>query len=333
MKPVEEEAAETVTITAPTKPQNEGHHASEGEVNGFISPSEETPSAPQRAVQDGPAVVPNTLPQEAAVEKEEPPEKPASLQEGKLPQRPAVSSQNMTQPQPQVEVEHQPRLPTNGFSMDSTETSALSPSSLTDSDLLEAVLDSTSSLEPEKLMSEEPADISINVEIMESPLPNTDSVTQSSGSNIMQGGGQGETSDKISHLSATVGQKGQQECKRITVKTPSDDKVGSKHSDPKSNVTTQSEGIEGWDVPDGLQSEDQPSVSEAEPPPLKPEPKKQQSLFKRNKKKSNQGNSSIHLNKEHVWNASLLTCFKGKSLFLLFLMFYILCMGYFSVYS
>lgn len=322
VKPVEEEAADTATITAPTKPQNEGHQASAGEVNGFISPSEETPSAPQSAVQDRAAVAPSTLPDEVAVKEKAPPEKPASLQEGKLPQGSAVSSQNLTQPQPQVEVEHQPRLPTNGFSMGSTETSALSPSSLTDSDLLEAVLDSTSSLEPEKLMSEEPAGISINVEIRESPLPNLrDSVTQSSESNITQGGGQGETSDKISHLSETVGQeKGQQECEHITVKTLSDDEVvSSKHSDPKSNVTTQSEEIDGWDVPDGLQSEDQPSVSEAVPPPPKPEPKKQHSLFKRNKKKSNQGNPSIHLNKEHVWNASLLTCFKGKSLFLLFL--------------
>uniref|UniRef100_A0A8P4GP33 Inverted formin-2 n=1 Tax=Dicentrarchus labrax TaxID=13489 RepID=A0A8P4GP33_DICLA len=102
------------------------------------------------------------------------------------------------------------------------------------------------------------------------------------------------------------------------------------------NVTTLSEGIQGWDVPDGLQSEDPPSVSEAVPPSLKPEPKRQQSLFKRNKKKSHQGNLSIHFNKDHVWNASLSMCLKGKSLFFLFLLhitFYIVCMGYFSVYS
>uniref|UniRef100_A0A8C4DA47 Inverted formin-2 n=1 Tax=Dicentrarchus labrax TaxID=13489 RepID=A0A8C4DA47_DICLA len=124
---------------------------------------------------------------------------------------------------------------------------------------------------------------------------------------------------------------------RSVVKTPGQDEVMNyKHSDPKSNVTTLSEGIQGWDVPDGLQSEDPPSVSEAVPPSLKPEPKRQQSLFKRNKKKSHQGNLSIHFNKDHVWNASLSMCLKGKSLFFLFLLhitFYIVCMGYFSVYS
>lgn len=330
MKPVDEEAVEMATITAPTKPQTGGHLAHTGEVNGFISPSEETPPAPQSVAQDGPAVPPNTLPGEPATAPQAPLERPASLQ------MPAVSSLDMTQPQPEVEAEHQPGLPTNGFSLDSTETSVLSPSSLSDSDLLEAVLDGTSSLVPEKLMREEPADISVNVQIKESPLPNADNVTPSNESN-KTGDGKGETSNKISHLTETVGQeKAREERERIIVKTSGQDEVvSSKRSDPKSNITTLSEGIEGCDVPDGLESEDLPSVSEAVPPSLKPEPKRQQSLFKRNKKKSNQGNPSINLNKDLVWNASLLMCLKGKSLVvfvLLYLTFYILCMGYFSVY-
>ncbi|XP_070776084.1 inverted formin-2 [Enoplosus armatus] len=288
VKPVDEEAVEMATTTAPTKPQTEGHQASTSNLNGFISPSEETPPAPQSAAQDGPAVPPSTLPGGPAMTMQAPLERPASLQEGQHLQKPAVSSLDMTQPLPQVEAEHQPCLPTNGFSLDSTETSVLSPSSLSDSDLLEAVLDGTSSLVPEKLMPEEPADISVNVQIKESPLPNTDNVPQSSESNIM-GGGKGETSNKISHLTETAGRE---EREHIIVKTSGRDEAeGYKHSDPKSNVTTVSEGIEGCDVPDGLGSEDLPSVSEAVPPSLKPEPKKQQSLFKRNKKKSNQGNS------------------------------------------
>lgn len=291
VKPVEEEAAEVATITAPTKPQAEGHQASAGEVNGFISPSEETPPAPQSTVRDGPAA-PHTLPGEAAAIVQAPLERPTSLQEGQHPQKPAASSLDITQPHSQVEAEHQPGLPTNGFSLDSTETSVLSPSSLSDSDLLEAMLDSTSSLVAEKLMPEEPADISVNVQIKESPPPNTDNVTQSSESNIVESG-KDETINKISHLTETLGpEKGREEQEHIIVKMAGQDEVESyKHSDPKSSVTTLSEGIEGWDVPDGLQSEDLPSVSEAVPPSLKPEPKKQPSFFKRNKKKSNQGNS------------------------------------------
>lgn len=334
MKPVGEEAAEMATISAPTKPQTEGHPPSTGEVNGFISPSEETPPAPRSSVQDGPAVPPNTLPGEAATTTQAPQERPASLQDGQHPQKPVASSLDTTQTQPQVEAEYQPSLPTNGFSLDSTESSALSPSSLSDLDLLEAVLDGTSSLVPEKLTPEEPADISVNVQIKESPLPNTDNLTQSSESH-KTGGVKGETSDKISHLTETVEQERDgDEQESISVKTPGQDEVkdSSKRSDPKSNVTTLSESIEGWDVPDGLQSEDLPSVSEEVPPSLQPEPKKRQSIFKRNKKKSTQGNLSINLNKDHVWNASLLICLKAKPLFVLFLFhltLYILMHGHF----
>ncbi|XP_018545766.1 LOW QUALITY PROTEIN: inverted formin-2-like [Lates calcarifer] len=337
VKPVDEEAAEAATISAPTKPQTEGRQASAGEVNGFISLSEEAPPVPQSAVTDGPAAPPSTPPGEPAITTQAPPERPASLQ--KHPENPAAPCPDATPPQPQVEGEHQPCPTTNGFSLDSTETSVLTPSSFSDSDLLEAMLDGTSSLEPEKLMPEQPVDISVNVEIKECPLPNTDiNVTQSRESNIV-GDGKGETSDKISHLAETVGQeKGGEEREPITARTCGKDEVVShiEHSDPKSKVIALGEAIEGCDVIDGLEPEDLPSASEALPPPLKPELKKQQSFFKRNKKKSNQGNLSTHFNKQHVWNASLLTCLKGKSLFVLFLLhfaFYILCIGYFSVCS
>lgn len=326
VKRVDEEAADLATVTAPTKPQTKGHQASAGEVNGLTSPSEENPPAPQSVVQDRPAVPPNTLPGEVAMTMQAPLERPASLHDGQHTQKPAVSSQDMTQPHPQVEAEHQPCLPTNGFSLDSTETSILSPSSLTDLDLLDAVLDDTSSLVPEKLMPEEPATISVNVQIKESSIPNTDDVIQRSESNLT-GSGKGETSDKIiSHLAENVKQeKGGKERQLIIVKTLVQEEVVShKHLDAKS-----SEEIEGWDVPDGLPSEDLPSVSEAS---HQPEPKKQQSLFKRNKKKSNQGNL-INLNKDHIWNASLLICPEGKLFVLFFIPFCILCIGYFSVYS
>lgn len=321
VKPVEEEAAESVTITAATKPQIEGHQASAGEVNGFISPSEEAPPAAHSVEKGGPAVPPNTLPGEAAVTMQAPLQRPASPQKGQHPEKPAVSSQDMTQPHPQAEI----CLLTNEFSLDSTETSILSPSSLTDSDLLEAVLDDTSSLLPEKLMPEEPEVMGVNVQIKENPLPNTENVTQISESVIIESGND-ETSDRIKHLTKTVGQEKGEEKHELIVKTLGQVGVVShKHSDTKA-----SEGIEEWDEPDGLQSEDLPSVSEAVSPFRKPEPKKQQSLFKRFKKKSKQGNL-INLNKGHVWNVSLLICPKRKLLVLIPL--YILCVGYFSIYS
>ncbi|XP_078133777.1 inverted formin-2-like isoform X2 [Sander vitreus] len=260
--PVDEKAVEIAAISASSKHQTEGHQASTSEMNGFISPSEDTPPALQSGIQDRPAVPPEALRGEPAMTTQTPLERPASLQEEQYSQKPAISCQ--------------PCLPTNGFSLDSTETSVLSPSSLSDSDLL----DGTSSLVSEKLMAEEPADISVNVQIKESPLPDTDTVTQSSADSIM-GDGKGETSNKINPLAETVGQEeGREERKCIIVKT---------------SVTTLAlgEGIEGCDVPDGLHTEDLPSVSGAvpEPPSLKPEPKKKQSFYKRNKKKSNQGDS------------------------------------------
>ncbi|XP_067471204.1 inverted formin-2 isoform X3 [Thunnus thynnus] len=288
VKPAGEEAAEIATISAPTKSQTGGHQVSTGEVNGLISPTEETPSAPQSAAQ-GQAVPANTPPGEPATTTVAPLERPASLQEEQHPKKPAVSSPDMTHSNPQSEGDHQPCLPTNGFSVDSTETSILSPSSLSDSDLLEAVLNGTSSLGPEKLIPEEPVDVSVNVELKESPVPDIDiNVTESSESNIM-GGGKDETTNKISHSKETVGLD-VREC--VIEKTSDQDEVVScKQSDPKSNEKTLSEGIQACDVPDGLESEDLPSVSEADPPSLNPEPKKQQSLFKRSKRKSNQGNS------------------------------------------
>ncbi|XP_062296223.1 inverted formin-2-like [Scomber scombrus] len=287
VKPVGEDAVESATMSAPTKSQAEGHQPSTGKVNGLISPPEETPSAPQTVVQGGPQTPPNAPPGEPAAMTLPPLERLASLQEEKRPKNPA-SSPDMMQPNPQAEGEYQPCLPTNGFSVDSTETSTLSPSSLTDSDLLEAVLDGTSSLVPEKLIPEEPVDINVNVQLTESPAPDIHNVTESSKSNIM-GGGKVETTNKISHSKDTVGLD-VQEC--ISPRTADQDEVVSyKHSDPKSNKKTLSKEIQAFDVPDGLESRDQTSVSEAEPSSPKPEPKKQQSLFKRNKRKSNQGNS------------------------------------------
>lgn len=208
----------------------------------------------------------------------------------------------MIQTHPQVDAEDLRCVTTNGFSSDSTETSVITPSSLTDMDLIEAVLDGVFSTVSETLMPEDPATSIESPQTENSPLTNTDNVTQCSESNLIKSEN-GETSDKItSHLTETP-PKGEKEHTFIIVRTLCHDKVVThKHVDTKI-----SEGIEEWDVPDGLQSDD-PSVPEAAPPSQEPEAKKQESFFKRNKKKSNQGNL-INLNKVHILNASPIICF------------------------
>lgn len=247
--------------------------------------------------------------------------------------QPVVPSHDVSQPLPQAEGDQGPCLVTNGFSLDSAESSVfLSPSSLSDSDLLEAVLDGTSSLVPEKLMPEQLAEITVNVQVKESPSPEADINVAHSGESNIAGEGKGEISHKTSHSTEIVGKGsggGERECGQ-------DEAVSRKHLDLKRHSTLLCEGIEGYDVPDGMAAQDWPLVSEAVPPPPKPEAKKQQSLFKRNKKKSNQGNPPNNLNKHHVCNASLSTSLKGKYVFVLFLLhfaFCILCMGYFSISS
>uniref|UniRef100_A0A8C8CXL7 Inverted formin 2 n=1 Tax=Oncorhynchus tshawytscha TaxID=74940 RepID=A0A8C8CXL7_ONCTS len=89
------------------------------------------------------------------------------------------------------------------------------------------------------------------------------------------------------------------------------------NTDTNGNVPMVSAAESGpaYDVPDGVDSEDLlSSVSKALPASasetLKPEDKKQQKLFRRNKKKSNEGNVFIHSNKDHVWNCGLLKCLR-----------------------
>lgn len=287
MKPAEEGIADLATTSDPTKPQPEGHQATAGAVNGFTSPLDKTPPAPQGLAQDGPAAPPNTLPTEAPLES------PASQQDGRHPQEPAVSSHDMTQQEARAEEEHQACATTNGALSDTAESSVLTPSSLTDLDLQEALLDSTSSTEPEKIGPEGPASSGVSAEAKESLAANTDSVSQRRESKLLQSE-TGESGDNTS-LQTETAQKRGKEPKLIIVKTLCRDEVVThKHLDAKCD-----EGIAGWDMPDGLQAED-PSATEGE----KPEPKKRHSLLKRNKKKSHQGNV-LHINKAHFWNASL----------------------------
>lgn len=303
VKPADGEAAESSTITAPTSAQTEGHQAATGEVNTLSKQSEETPPVLPSVKPGGPAAASNNPPGEAAMVTQTPSESPAS-------------SQDVTQPQ----VEAGQCLPRNGLSLDSTKTTALSPSSLTDLDLLEAVLDDQSPKVPE-----DPPAVGVKVQTEERPAPNTDSAKQRSESHLT-GNGKGETSEeKIIHLrDETAGPESvEKERKLVIVKTLCEGEVVShKQSDAKS-----SEGTEGWDVPDGVQSEELPSVSESAPPSQDPELKKQHSFYKRNKKKSNQGNL-IHLNKDHIWNDKFFVCLEGK--WFVFIHFNISCLGYFN---
>lgn len=257
-KPAGEEAADQATISAPSTPPPP---ASTGEVNGLSSPSEETP--PTQAEQ---SAVP-TPPRETTKPTGAPPENPATI-----PAHSEKSTVSKNQEEPSAEVspqdateaDHSLSLPmTNGFTLDSSDTSVLSPSSLSDTDLLEAVLDGGSDLVPEKPAQEEAKMIEI---------PSAE-VAQSSQSNI---NGNGETSDNTnSHSQETPGD---QEAKEVSKLSGLD----APKSAPKSNKT---EIAQACDVPDGVEiAEDIPAASES----FKSEPKRK-SFFKRSKK-SNQGN-------------------------------------------
>lgn len=283
VKPVEEEAAESATSFTP-KSQTEAHPVSAGGGNDIISPPDNAPPARQSVTADEPAAPPKTLPAEPAAAAQAPPERPVSLQGSPRPEEPVLPLHTTASPPlPEAEVDHQLCPSSSGISSDSNETSVLSPFSLSDSDLIEAALDSAPSLTPEQLTSERQTDVTAQ----DCPLPHTD-ITQSSES---------KTSDRI-HLT-TVKESSGEEQESITVTTCSRDEAASpEHSDPKSNLSV---GSRVCDVPDGLESEDQL--------PLPGAGKNQQGFFKRGKKK-NKGNLCINLNKLPVWSA----CVKGKSM-------------------
>uniref|UniRef100_A0A3Q2P662 Inverted formin-2 n=1 Tax=Fundulus heteroclitus TaxID=8078 RepID=A0A3Q2P662_FUNHE len=269
-------ADEGAATSAPTKPQTEDRQHPGGEVNGFISPSGETAQAPRlSAAQEGTAVPPNPPPGEPAIMTQTAPERPASLQDGPGPEKPATSVLDTKSPQ----VEVQPSLHTNSFSLDSAETSVLSPSSLSDSDLLEAVLDGASSLVPD--VSDE-SGICKSIDVQEGSSI-TDDVKCSEST---------KGDHEISNLSEASGQNAGEEKEYVTVRECGEDEVGSKKpSEPKTNVVALDEGISGCDVPDGQEPEDLPSVSDEVSASVATEPKKQLKLFRRSKKRSKQGNS------------------------------------------
>lgn len=79
-----------------------------------------------------------------------------------------------------------------------------------------------------------------------------------------------------------------------------------------------SEGLQGYDVPGGPPSEDfLSSLSEAPPEPtsvpIQPDPKKKHKLFKRNKKRNQEGNWASTLSKDRL-SASLLENHSKKSM-------------------
>lgn len=254
VKPAEEETSNQATISAPTHPPA----ASAGEVNGLSTPSDETPS-----VTAEPNAVSPPAP-EMATPAESPPEDVTAE---------TTPTQSDDQEGPQAEASHQDviqaepslSLPmTNGFTLDSSDTSVLSPSSLSDTDLLEAVLDGESDVLLEKLEPEE-------AKIPEIPIAE---VALSSQSNVNNNGGTCEIT--TSHSQDT---SKEQEVKEV----PKLSGLDTPRSAPKSNKT---EVIEACDVPDGVEpAEESPTVSES----FKPEPKRK-SFFRRSKK-NNQGDS------------------------------------------
>ncbi|XP_057715709.1 inverted formin-2 isoform X1 [Corythoichthys intestinalis] len=260
VKPVDEKAAEVAsTVSAPSTLPTEDHQANSGEVNGFISSPNGTPLTPhgQGVVQVVASSQPT--PEQTVLIAPAPKERLTTLQEEQT-STPAV-------PQINLLVETCPSLLTD----DSTETSVLSPTSLSDSDLLEAVLDGTSSQVPE-----EPAD-SVNGQLADR--------------------NSSERNPKVDENSQTIDKSCLKDAKNQdkgldlhVAKPPVRDVVVScTHEDPKSNKTP-IESMLGADVQDGVESDDVPSASEEITSSLNSEPKKQKSFFKRSKKKDS-GNS------------------------------------------
>lgn len=244
--PADAEAADRASVPACSTPPS----ASTGEVNGLCSPSDETPltAAEQSAVP--------TPPQETTIPNETPPEnsKPTTL-----PEESTAQDHQEEHPADVPPKEVSLSLPmTNGFSLDSSDTSVLSPSSLSDADLLEAVLDGGSDLVQEKSTSEE------------TNIP-TEELRQSSQSN-----NNGQSSDNtFSHSQEILRELEVKEVSQLS-------SLGDAKSAAKSN---QAEVIQACDVPDGVEmAEDIPMKSES----FKPEPKRK-SFFKRSKR-NNQGN-------------------------------------------
>ncbi|KAM9787257.1 inverted formin-2 isoform X1 [Syngnathus typhle] len=138
VKPASEKAAEVAcTVSAPSTLPTKAHQASTGEVNGFLSSPNETPSTAGESASKSS------------------PDSPTSLQE-------ECTSTTPTAPQTKLELEPQSSALTD---VESTETSLLSPTSLSDSDLIDGALDETSSQVSQKLAPKEPADIIVNVQL------------------------------------------------------------------------------------------------------------------------------------------------------------------------
>ncbi|CAB1330835.1 unnamed protein product, partial [Coregonus sp. 'balchen'] len=95
------------------------------------------------------------------------------------------------------------------------------------------------------------------------------------------------------------------------------DANGNTEANGNKRLVSAAQSVLAYDVHDGVESKDLlSSVSETLPSfesgPLTPEDKIQQTLFRRNKKKGNEGNVFINSNKDHVWNCGLLKCMKGR---------------------
>uniref|UniRef100_A0A1A8FZ37 Inverted formin, FH2 and WH2 domain containing n=1 Tax=Nothobranchius korthausae TaxID=1143690 RepID=A0A1A8FZ37_9TELE len=263
VKAVDVKNAEAAITTSPTKPRTEDlQPPAAGGVNGFTSPSGQTLPAPQTTVP------PNNATEEPAITTQTPPEEPTLLQDGPPP------------PLSHVKAQVPPCLSTDGFSLDLTETSILSPSSLSDSDRLEDVMDGSSSLVSEKVTPEETADGNRSTRTQAS---NVKLSSESSGIE------DGDTSCEQSLLSEAVEQRMSEvkECK--IVKTCSGDEVRSEeHSELKVCVVAFDDRISRCDVPDGPDPDDLPSASEKSNEPKR---KKQSKLYKRSKKTANQGDA------------------------------------------
>ena len=351
VKPVREEAKASAsgesTALEPRPPQTEEEcRAIEDEVDSPCKPQE-----PSASTQNAPPTIPTNSPQGGAASTMNS-EDPVSLQNGRR-QENAVAPPSTCPPDaPTVESqdggEDQPLVPRLGCAADASE-SNVPINKQSSSTLSEALFNGDNSQITEKSAPGDPIDNCV----MDQLNGGHTLVADIDMDGVEGNGGipkaTAEDKDKVSHDKSSlevepikqevepIKQEGAtEERESVMAKNIGQGEVVSGESSvSKGDETSVSEIVQPCSAAGELDPEDVPSsLSEALPAssaPLQKESKKRQKLFKRSKKKSNEGNPCLSSNKVRVRDASLfLTCFIPKSFLIGFV--FLLCFTFYCVH-
>ncbi|XP_056151583.1 inverted formin-2-like isoform X1 [Lampris incognitus] len=295
VKPVKEEAepstSEIATITGPSRPRTEEHKATTDEVKGLVSNLQKPPTSPQNETHDGSALPHNT-----------PSKGPISSVNGQPQEKPSISQKSplcVVSPSPQGEGVAQQCLPRNDCTINKSDTGVpvndQNLSTFSDSDLVDAILCGNKGLVNETMTCKEPIDNvqkRLNGTHTDAVANKDECVKESCESTLMGVVGLNKLSNKRNSL--TVEPAGhERDAEEQGNGKGRDEAASDTPSNPNSNDSSVNEVPEGCDDVDGPVSEDAVSLlSETLPASASapPNPSKQPKLFKRNKKKSREGN-------------------------------------------